>query len=85
MKKVLFIVMICLVGCDNIQGNKVTHSIEHDEQPLLLCGERNCYATYVWFDNKIVWSKYDPVSKVNDSLVVARQKQASVILNALRK
>jgi uncharacterized protein YceK len=42
------------------------------------------YVTAVWYHNEIVWSCYDPIEELTDSLKTVRYNQALVIKNALK-
>lgn len=56
----------------------------HIEQKVCdLCYDKE-FVTYVWDNNKIVWSKYDTMEGLSDSIVKQRYQEAQIIVNAIK-
>lgn len=80
----LFIILFS-VSISSCKYDRVTQRVIEDGYPYVLCGEGNCYVTYVWYRDQIVEAWYDRMSKVTDSLILSRQQQGEKLLNALSK
>lgn len=54
------------------------------EQEPRECLMEEKFVTYVWYHGEIVWSKYDKMETINDSIVQHRYKEALVISTAIK-
>lgn len=81
--KYLFLLLL-ITGCSSCSNYQINQEVV-PQTDTILCGERTCFCTYVWYSGDLIQVWYDPVSTITDSLVIARQKQGERMLNALKK
>ena len=82
MKKLLTIaaLLIILTGC----GNRIEQYVAEDSSKII-CKDRYCLVTAVWYDGEIVHSVWDAVSTITDSIKDKRKTDAELILKTLKK
>ena len=77
MKKYILILSVFAISCKYIGL--------HTEQEVRdgFCGNRQL-VTYVWKDNEIIRSWYDPIESMTPELIQLRQRQADSVVAMLK-
>lgn len=75
---------ILLISCDNpnTRVEQIPSSIQFDKS---ICGGKYCVGTYIWFKGNIIYSRYDNLETITDSILLVRRKEAQRILDAINK
>lgn len=75
---------ILLSSCENpnTRVEQKPSSIMFDKS---ICGSPYCVGTYIWFQGNIVYSRYDNLETITDSILLVRRKEAQKILDAINK
>lgn len=75
---------ILLSSCENphTRVEQKPSSIMFDKS---ICGSPHCVGTYIWFEGNIVYSRYDNLETITDSILLVRRKEAQRILDAINK
>lgn len=75
---------ILLSSCENphTRVEQIPSSIRSESS---ICGSPHCVGTYIWFQGNIVYSRYDNLETITDSILLVRRKEAQRILDAINK
>lgn len=80
---------LCIVGAVILivydrskDKSEIRQYYDSDLRLITKSGEGLC--TYAWDNGGIVWSSYDDISTITDSLIKVRKEQAESVIKAIR-
>jgi len=76
---IVFLLLLSFYGCMGIISPKIDQKIDK-----VLCYDKEL-STLVWYKGDIVWSKYDELENLTDSIVEFRYNEAMDFKSTLKK